>query len=504
MPQIQEYLPETQAQGPIGGTSPNIELAGAVGRGIENLGAQLENSGQFLHRREAQQETADEYANAADRRAQYTERVRQETQNGTLDVDKVLQDYDDETSSAGENLSTPEGKNYFERQTARTRAQILRNAQAGAGQVAANDARASYKTAIDTNSATLTRDPSPDHFKDMLDQGQETVGDLVKNGGLPAKMQGQALQEMGTQYSKAYISGLAQVNPEQARKDLDSPLFDSYLNADQRHQMSLEIDRYAAAKETEDRRTDRSVELARKAAQEKFGQDALPKLVNNALSTKDVLSAVQSGTLDWEHGERWLNMIKEGAKQDVKTDPRVKNGLIQRIVDPNNTNPIEGPEDLMRYVGKGISIADFNSMNSLFNKTPEGQATQLGEKALFQSAKSIRFKNPMTNQYDVLGEQKYAQFMNDYVQAKKTAKANNISPSDLVNPNSPVYFGKSLESYQTPLQEQLSHVSQDRTDKALGLKRTGPDAPPAQPTDKNVRKPNESAADYLKRRGLGG
>lgn len=504
MPQIQEYTPQVEAQGPVGGTSPNLELAGSVGRSISNLGGAIEQGGDAIHRRQAQEETADIYATFADQRAAWTDKIQQQTQNGTLDIEKFKDEFDQQTEPLADNLSTSEGRNYFERQQARLKGHLLQMAVAGKAQIASNEAKGKWKQAMDSSSSALMSDPSS--FQDTYEQGLEAVDQLIETGGLPEKMRSQAVNQMGAEYSKSAIRGWAELDPDHAKKMLDGGAFDQFLSGDQKHQMYAEVSHYANAKDVEDRRTVKAVEDAKKKNQEAWGASALPQLANNTLSSKDVLKAVQTGTIDWEHGERWLNMIDQGTKKDQRTDPRLKNQLIQRIVDPNNANPIQDMNGLMPYVGKGISISDFNQMNSLFNKTPEGQAAQQGERALFQAARStIRFKNPMTNQYDVMGEQKLAQFMNDYVEAKKTiSNSKSGTVGDLVNPNSPLYFGKNLDQYQTPLQEQMTHVSQDRTNKALGLPRSNGQPPPDKTTNKNVRQPNESAEAYLKRRGLGG
>lgn len=495
MPQIEEYLPQVSVPEGIGGVSPNTEFAGALGRGLESFGSSIEDSAHVMHSKNAQQETADVYAHFADQRAYWTNKLQQQTQDGTLNVDKFTEDFENSSGQMGDNLSTSEGKNYFERQQARLKGSLLQQANAGMAQVASNEAKGKWQDAINKSSSSLMQDPSS--FHDVYEQGLESVDQLVKTGGLPEKFRSKAELQMGLEFSKGAIRGWAELDPEKAKHMLDQGAFDQFLDTDQKHQMLMEVDRYAKAQDIEGKRSQKAIEDDQKAQSEKWGQDHLQKLSDNALSTKEVLGAVQNGTLKWEQGEKWLNMIKEGTKEG-RTNPTTKNDLIKRIVNPESTNPITSQEDLMPYVGNGITITDFNQLNSLFHKTPEQQAIAQGEKALFDSArKTIRFKNMMTNQYDVLGEKKLAQYMGDYIQAKKDIQASGGQLSDLTNPNSPSYFGNKLESYQTSAQDQMNHMSQDRTDKALGLKSTG--STPNPTPVKQAKKPNESPADYLKR-----
>lgn len=502
MANIEEYLPQVSTPEPVGGVSPNIELAGAMGRAVSHLGENISQVGQTIRERSAQQETADVYADFANQRQYWTSRVQQETQDGSLDVDKISQDYDDQTSDLSQNLSTPQGRNYFERQQARLKGQVLHMATSGAATVAANESAGSWQKAIDTNSAVVQQDPS--QLQDLVHQGIETVDSLIQTGGMPEKMRDKAVAQMQSQYTESAIIGQAQngtkEGPSIAAAMLKDPAFAGALNVQQRDMLDGRIKAAARDHDVEQERTTKAVNDAQTKAAEAWGQDALPKLTQNALSTKDVLGAVQNGTLKWEQGERWINMIKEGTKQEVATDPRTKNALIQRIVNPDSQNPIDATEDLMPYVGKGISVQDFNQLNSLMNKTPEQQQLHQGEKSLFDSArKTIRFKNMMTGQYDLLGEQKLSQFMADYTDAKKAVGTQGGNASDLVNPNSPLYFGKRLENYQTSMEDQLNHQAEDRSNKALGLRPTGNNPNPT--PVKGARKPNESASDYLKRIG---
>lgn len=507
MPQINEYLPQTEAQGAIGSISANIELAGAAGRGLERLGSAVEGAGTEIQQRTAQEETSDVYSEIADKRAYWSEELSKRTQDGTLDPDKFKEEFDNDLGGLQDRLTTPQAQNAFERAKSRTGATLLQHAVAGRAQIAKNVAMGSFQNFISKNSLTLQNDPS--QLDDIHSQSIEYVDSLVENGGLPASMKDKTVQQMGKMYVGAAVDGYAKINPSYARQLLDSGSLDKtaggdeLLDADYKRELYGRVNTYEHAQEVTQSHQSSAIERAYKTNEEALGQKWLPQLQDNTLTPKAVMDQVQSGALDWEKGNRWIHMIDEASRQDIKTNPHVKADLIQRIVDPTNVNPITDANDLLPYVGKGISITDLNQLNGLYDKTPEGLAMKQGEKALLQSAKStIRFKNPMTQQYDPAGEQKYAQFMVDYAQAKKQARSNNDPIGDLVDPSSKAYFGNKLNSYQTPLQEQMSQVSQDRTNKALGLRPSGEN--PDQKQNKNVRQPNESAADYLKRRGLGG
>lgn len=500
MAQIQEYLPEVASPEPVGGVSPNIELSGAVGRSIEDIGNQVSQMGEVMHRRAAQEETADTYAAFADQRAEWTDKVNQGIQTGSLDVEQTMQDYDDQTTDLGSDITTPEGKNYFERQQARLRGQILKTATTGQAQVAARQAQGQWQDAINKNSSALMSDPS--QFEDVHEQGIEAVDQLVKNGGLPEKFREKAIQQMGLEYSKAAIRGMADVNPDAAEQVVRDGHFDSYMDSDQKKAMLGEIHMAQRGQDAEDSRADRAVDKAHKAAQEAWGAENFQALETGSLKPKDVIQAVQKGILTPEKGEHYIAAIQTSATRDTKTNPRAYNDLVQRISNPNSSNPIASPDELLPFVSKGQLAVDgphsLKTLRGLFNQTQDGQALQQGTKALFDAAKkSIQFKDDLNGTYSALGEQKLAQFYSDFAHAKQNLPQG-ANPKDLVDPNSSLYFGNRLQSYQTSLQDRLTGQMQGRTNKAIGL--PTPNNPDAKPTQ-SARKPNESPGDYLKRMG---
>lgn len=501
MPQIQEYLPQQQTQDPVGGTSPNIELVGSVGRSIENFGEAVEQGADRVHRRNVQAETANIYSDFADNRAEQTAKLQSQVQDGTLDVDKFQDEYDQSTQDTYDKISTPEGRNYFERQNARLRGQLLKSATAGMAQISARNAGAKWKNYVGATSSSLMNDPSS--FGDAVDQANEAADSMVETGGLPDKMRAQAVNEMGAEFAKAAVRGWANLDPDHAKELLDKGNFDNYLNGEQKHQMYSEVQQYGRARQVENQRAEKATKDAERANGDAWNQKAMPQWVNNTLSAKSVVTAVTDGTLKPEQGERWIKMIDQRSKEAAgKSDPHLFMDLAGKI----SSGQIQDMQDLMPHVGHGLNTEGFNRLNTFIDKAhPE---IKQGEKKLFQTIQAVRYKNPMTGQWDSDGDQKSSQAMHDYIDAKKTIKDKGGTVGDLTDPNSKFFFGspENMAKYQTSLQDQLSSVSRDRTDKALGLKREGTDpaASAPAPVNKNVRQPNESAAQYLKRRGLGG
>lgn len=503
MPQIQEYLPQTSAQEPVGGVSPNLEAAGAVGRGIEKMGQDISDAGQFIHRRTTQRETADVYAGMADNRANQMDKLNGQIQDGSLDIDKFMDEYDDSTQDMSQNIETAEGRNYFERQNARLRGQLLSKANIGMSQIAARETSAKWNQAQNSFAASVHADPTT--FEDTMGAATETIDQFIQNDGLPEKLRGHSLQELGKNLSKAAIRGWADIDTDKAREQLADPKYSDYISDDERKSLEHEIDAKDTANEVEGRRTDRAIKDAQKAAAEAYGAKALPQLMTGSLSPKDVMAQVQNGTLKWEEGQRWIKAIDARAKEKAgKSDPRLFISLANRITGNSTEPPIEDQQELLRYVGNGLNTEGLNRLSGLIDKAhPE---IRQGDRQVLKTLQStIRFKNPMTNQYDLRGETNLAQALHDYSDAKKNIKSQGGTVHDLVDPNSKFYFARpeNMARYQTSMQEQLSGGAQDRTNKALGTQREDHNAD-EKPVNKNVRQPNEDPVAYLKRRGFGG
>ena len=131
MPRVQEYLPEQEAQGPVGQTSPMLEQVSDYGRGIQDFGKDVGDAGTIITQRQTQMETSNAYADVAEQRANYMQRIQDERNAGTLDDDglnKIKQDYQDWTEKQYENYNTAGGKDAFVRASARAQGSIIQTA----------------------------------------------------------------------------------------------------------------------------------------------------------------------------------------------------------------------------------------------------------------------------------------------------------------------------------------------------------------------------------------
>ncbi len=482
MAEIQEYNQQAEATGAVGGTSPNLELAGSVGRAVAGLGATIEEGGQYIHRRQAQEETADVYQNFADQRAVWTDRVHQQIQDGTLNVDQLKDDFDQQTGGMGDNYSTAEGKNYYTRQLARTRGHIIQMAQSGAAVVASNKAKASLVTAIDANSAVLDRQPDQDTYKDIYDQGLEHIDQLIKTGGLPEAMRDKAVQEMGQKYSTAYLLGKAKINPQAAKQDLSNPMFDSFFSPEQRHAIGSEIDATARAKDTDIAREEMNKERLQKAqfntimnGDGKGGSGWYKRIQEGSLSAQEILKTPGIG---WEQKQLAQQMVQRATDEKFRPNPAAYNEAFLRIHDDTRDDKITDDQQLMQSY-PNLPANELEHLSAGIARTPEGALRAAKEKELHSEAQTLLFKDNFNGTTAPESKVLVQRFLLDYQNEKAKYLKAGKDPDELLDRNSPNWWGYKTGAYTVQPQDQMNYLANVRKNKALGLDENGKQVPTA-------------------------
>lgn len=420
MPKIQEYEPEVSAQGPVGGISPNVEMAGAAGRGLERAASGIADLSGAVQRRQAQKESADVYSALSQTHADYTARLQKETNDGTLDIDQFKQDYEDAVNQVGQNVSTPQAQDLFQRQAARFGGSLLQHAIAGQAQVAADHANAALQTSYNASSDSLYQNPSA--FETVKSSMNDFIDSQVADGGRSAKKSEELKVSMANGLAKSAVRGIMQNDPEAAKAALDNGDFDDYIKGDDKYKLYAEVKEFARAKVADQKNAQKLLDDAQDARAEQWKNDVgLPKLVKSALSAKDVLN-----NQDLSSSEKisWLNMIEKGTREQNE-DPAVKNSVLRRLVLPDNDpRKITDITQVEPFVGKGLSLSDVEQMNTwLTKKSPDGQVLTSQRKMLIDYAKQkLVNSNPMMGIKDPEGERNFSVFTNALMQQEKAYK----------------------------------------------------------------------------------
>ncbi len=502
MPRINDYSEQqVGGQGPSGAMSADIRGASVQGDILQKAGALLGEIGDGLHKREAQGEVTQVYADMAKARADWTNHINKGLKDGSLDVEAIKDQYDEYMAKTGENLGTAEGKDYFNRQSSRLGANLLVTAAKGQAVLAGKKATAAWRSGLDNNSSALMSNPAD--FQTVYEETIDAVDAQVATNGLPAEMAEKFKHESGVELAKSAVRGWAQMDPDLANHLLNKGAFDQYFNGDVKAQMQGYINQAGRAKEIEERRVEKATKDAEKLAGEKWENDVLPKLANGSLNTKTILDS----PLTPEKKIQWMKLADQATKEKTQSDPRVKNDLTRRILLPDgDPNKISDIGELSKWAGRGIDVNDVQQLAGFMQKTPEGQALSNNRKALddFATAKLIK-KDPMNPfMTDADSEYNKAQFQVALQQKEAQFRQEGKPLNSLYDPNSPDYFGYEIDKYKLSPQQVLEKkagilkkvpiTSQGQTTDAAGGAGTTPAA--------KTRQPKETPEAYLKRMGI--
>src|ERR1019366_4798773 len=119
-------------------------------------------------------------ATVSEARANYFDRVRDETNRGVLDQGKLFDDYDEEMSKAGSNFNTARGKAEFERASARTRGSLVRTAAAGSIKIAGQNQQTDFDIATNNSMNMIQQDHT--QFASEVGHLEENLNGLKESG----------------------------------------------------------------------------------------------------------------------------------------------------------------------------------------------------------------------------------------------------------------------------------------------------------------------------------
>lgn len=504
MAEIQEYLPQVAAPEAFGSVSPNVELAGAEGRGLERLGGDIAQGFEKLAATSRQEEVASTYSNFAQQRAVYTNRIQKGIDDGSLDMNQVLQDYDQESQDFGSKLDTPGGRNFFNRQQSRLRGELLRFGQHGMAQVAANQARGQWQSAFDSMAATVRQNPG--QFDDALDSAQEAGQALVENSGLPAKDLPKFVQMAQNKLAEQAILGTAELDnipgadgqqttgPNAARAMLKGD-FAKHLTPTQLNGLPGSINRIERDKETEQNQARLAIEREQKAKTEKWINDNYSGIQNGSVTIQKINQAQGNGDIDFKGAEEAKRILRETTNKDWDNNPKAYNNVVDLI----HQGKIKDLGTLSSFVKPGgLNVQGFERAKVLLNSSEDAKEFTAAEKDLKKQIYAVTKQKGLSSplgQINTLGAQKAAQALQDYADAKQKILKSGGDPMDLLRSDSPNSFYKRLDNYRVTPQEEMENFRLHQTNGANGVVPTKNNPTPA-PTPE-ARKDNETALENL-------
>lgn len=335
---------------------------------------------------------------------------------------------------------------------------------------------------------------------------------------LASKMRNDFLLKGHSDIAKAAMVGIADQNPEMAKKLLDSQMYDQYLDANEKKGLATYADgiskeqvseaRAAAAERTRVAKQQGDVALSQITAQNTnpdtgeltpspgYFKSLREAAIGNPLgvSASDLRAATAAGQKALEdHSNRTL----------VQDDPQVYNDFASRAtLADSDPRKLTANEVYSAYLSGHLSNKSQTVLVEASRKASQDPANTEAEKnmkSFLESTKTaITKSNPLLGKVDTTGDQMYYSFEYDLRQSFNRLVAAGKSPAEasdaLINPRSPTFFGNQIPQYATSMKSSQSQIKSFTS--GAGQVAHAPILPAAQP-----RMPNESAADYLKRTG---
>lgn len=458
MPQIREYLPEENASGPQGATSPNLEAVTAMGRGIETLGRDIGEGAAKLAEHHTQLEQADVYANLASQRADRLEKMQQEVEAGTFNIDKFKEEYQDWHQEEYSKLETVGGRAAFTRQSGRLFGSLTLKAFKAQTMVTQNHAKNMFMKTIDTNAGAVYN--NPDQFDDLKDGLEEQLHDLKSLGlnedGI-SKLREHALSE----YSKAAVNGTAvTMNDPHSAKDMLDPNGEDnmgqFMKWEDQRSLSQTVDRLAEYKDTEPERLKIKEEKAERAKAETYIYGNLDNILKGKINAAAILADKKTIPNDKVRYNAFA-LATSMESRLTKSDPMVLNDTRERLLlDSSDPKSITSLQELISV--NGISPQDKTALARQYLGETPATAVKERERLMFNDVKSMLHISGIP---DSESQNRVANAMDDF----QTAKKNMIDAGDdwheLLDPKSKNYFPLKVRrvSAQDIFKSQLNQFS---------------------------------------------
>lgn len=462
MPRIQEYAPSVQAAGPVDLRSARNQDTGEVGNSLEKLGDALTGVGDAIHKRQAQSEVSSLAASFATLHADQTNALDQSVQQGDANDgnfhQNFMQNFDDQVSKLGENVSTAEGRQYYQKAVAEYRGHFDVQAQQAQAHAAGVQAVVDHQQMVNQTSSALVDAPSG--FETAVKNYKSYLDGMVQTGGLPAEkraeLEGQGLQKMATSSFFGYVD----INPQYAKQKLLNGDYDQYINGDQKQELIGHANVAMHAQQVEAERQQKVLDDQMSQAQEATQKSFLARLEKNQLSTKDVLNS----NLNFDQQKQMLGMIKTSQSGELKTDPNTYVNLFNRIHLPDgDPNKITDETQLNKFFGNGISHSTLMELRQEVEgrKTEEGAAEAELKKNFVNMAKdSLTKANPMLGMKDPEGDLQFQRFTSNFLQEYNSQRKAGKTPYQLLSPDSKDYMGGIINLYKRSGQQMIQSMTQ--------------------------------------------
>lgn len=449
MPTIKEYSSQVRATGPVEGrNATGSDFGAAQAQGLQDLGQGLITGADQVEKHITRGEISDTNAKMAQAGAQWTKELKDRIGNAqpgdTSFVSNFQKDYDTSMDKIAEGIQTPLAQAHFEELRAHQSAAFTQTANAGQAELAKEKAILDRESTINGLENQLRLDPGSMEAV----QQQYAISQKASNAaGLDSSDLLKLQQKEMPRLYRSQVLGEIEQDPDKAILKLESGDYGNKLSEESVQALLTHARTYKNALYTEDQRQKAQDQEVKAQKQEEILKGFNKDLASNALSVKDVLA---EGDLDAHQQEHYINMIRERAREPVKTNPKVFTDAFSRIHLPDGdpqkiTNDTQLNQLFLdhkvAYEG-GMSLQDLRA-ELAGSKTTEGRnAAFLRNRYLNQDWKDQFTKGLIKGLPDPEGPRKYSEFLTFAMSEEERVKSEGKSINVLYNPKSPEFLGQ--------------------------------------------------------------
>ena len=484
MPKIVSYEQQVGLANAQERSSESTATAGLVGQAVSGLGQQVQNFGEVLHRNEVQDNITKIHEQLSVARNDFDRRTQEETVDGTIDVDKIHQEFQETVNKIRESATTSQGHKYLDEKSLSVGSDIVRTAALHQSQLKGKLAVERWNNSLNVNANTLQSNPAA--FESILIDTVSSLEAQVEGGSLSRANAEEMKRKSGEQFAQSAVMGWAAISADTAKAVLDKGVYDKFLNADNKASLIATIRAYKSAEETEKSR----LKTLKKEAEEKVSKvwrnDKIDDLYNMKLSGKEILSSPMSDT----EKAVWMERLHTISNRQFEIDPMILNDTEERSLlpeDDDSGRAITDQTEIEAMLGSGLSVDQTKRLIGNLDKSSENVARKANKRVLLENARALILVNNLVTGVRI-GQSNLANFSNSLSEQEAQLTKAGKDPMLLYNPDAKEYFGKQIPKFIPSAKEQIAQV-----ERSSSISKNGVDVP--------KRNPGESISDFKKRIG---
>lgn len=454
MPQIKPYIQQVGTPAGFNTSSRNPSVEGAEARGLQQIGSAIQNVGQVLNEVQQNKEVADGASKLSDLRLRYSQRVVQEAESGSINPEKIDEDFQNELDQIQSSYSTAGGVDYVRKAGLEIKSSIKGSVFAAQTELTNVKLKEDVNVAVDKITQLLRLDPS------QRESSYKQMNEFIENlsmGGRPldAKTKEKMRSDISRKIDVAQFRGfIANAKTDDLPKLKDALRTNAFIdrNFDDDTVRSLEKEAMSefSWRETEAARSKRAMEDAEKARHEALMNKAYSDFENNKLSYDEVKKL----DLPFDMKERLKNIIKtDNRREEAVNDGYWSSKYFQQI----NSGELNDARVLEQaYIDNMISKSTLTFLTSQFDyfKTPEGKQFKQQSEGMFKQARGVLVKS-MMGISDPEGEAQYDLYVKEVTSLARKKIADGVSIEQLTDQNSKESLWPVVNKYTKSINEKM-------------------------------------------------